>query len=75
MPSQTLVIELSVDDAQEVASTLRTTVKKIDWVLENKPPSRRGEAERLDERAKQLSVIAQHIETCLHQRALTAQGK
>jgi hypothetical protein len=65
-----VMIELQVDDAQEVASTLRTTVKKIDWVLENNPPRRSGDAERLDERAKTLTIVAEHIETILHQRAL-----
>lgn len=63
-------IELEVVDAQEVASSLRTIVNKIDWILENKPPTKLGEANRLDLRAKQLTIVAQNIETCLHQRAL-----
>ena len=56
MPNnQTLTIELAVDDAQEVASTLRSTIRKIDWIIENKPPTRARELEKLDERAKQLT--------------------
>jgi hypothetical protein len=62
-------IELEVSDAQEVASTLRTTVKKIDWVLDNKPPSKPGASADLDSRAQQLTKIAEQIETMLHDRA------
>jgi hypothetical protein len=68
-------IELEVADAQEVASTLRSTVKKIDWVLENKPPYKPGEADRLDERARTLTIVAELIETILHQRALSNSAK
>jgi hypothetical protein len=66
-----VMIELQVDDAQEVASTIRTVVSKIDWVLENNPPRKPGDAERLDMRAKTLTIVAEHIETTLHQRALS----
>ena len=70
MVAATVIIDLSVEDAQECASTLRSTIKRIDWVLENNPPRKAGEAERMDERAKTLTIIANHIEEKLHERAL-----
>jgi hypothetical protein len=65
-----IALELDVPDAQELASTLRIKVKQIDWVLENKPPRKQGEAQDLDIRAKRLTIIANDIEIALHERAL-----
>jgi hypothetical protein len=58
-------IEMQDDDAIEVAKSLRTMVKKIDWVLDRSPPKKPGEAEALDLRAKQLTRAAQAIEDAL----------
>lgn len=63
-------VELDIVDAQEVASSLRTMVRKIDYILETNPPGKPGDASRLDIRAKQLTIVAHSIETALHQRAL-----
>jgi hypothetical protein len=65
-----ITIEFEVAEAQEIASTLRTVVSKIDWTLENKPPQKRGALQDLDDRAKLLTIAATTIETALHQRAL-----
>jgi hypothetical protein len=62
-------IELEIVDAQEVAFTLNATVKKIDYVLENNPPRKAGEAERLDVRGQRLTLIATLIETLLYEQA------
>lgn len=67
----TITIELEVAHAQELASTARTTIKKIDWVLENKPPRKQTDVIGLDLRAKILTLAATKIETALHQRALS----
>jgi hypothetical protein len=66
----TITIELEVMAAQELLSTARTTVKKIDWVLENTPPKKPGQAADLDNRAKVLTLTANIIEAVLHKRAL-----
>jgi hypothetical protein len=63
-------LEVDVEVAQELASTIRTVVKKIDWVLENTPPKKPGQAADLDARAKLLTQTAAYIESILHQRAL-----
>jgi hypothetical protein len=65
-----ITIELEVEQAQELASTVRTTVKKIDWVLENTPPKKPGQAKDLDARAKLLTLAANTIEEALNARAL-----
>jgi hypothetical protein len=65
-----VTFELEVEDAQELVFSLRATIKKIDYVLDNYPPTKKGAAEDLDERAKRLTKIATTIETILHQRAL-----
>jgi hypothetical protein len=65
----TIIIELDIVQAQELASVARGKAKGIDWVLENKPPVPKKAAE-LDERAKILTQAATTIETALHQRAL-----
>jgi hypothetical protein len=67
---QKVTIELDVQQAQELASTARTTIKKIDWVLENTPPKKPGQAADLDARAKILTLAANTIEAALHARAL-----
>jgi len=61
-------IELEVIDAQEIASTLNSTVKKIDWVLENNPPRKVDEVKRLDVRGQRLTLIATLIETLLYEQ-------
>ena len=64
-------LEFEVVDAKECASTLRSTVKRIDWVLENNPPRnprKPNEAELLDVRAKHLTLIATMIEMALYQQ-------
>jgi hypothetical protein len=66
----TITIILEVSAAQEIASTIRSTVRKIDLVLDKNPPTRNGEAEKLDNRAKLLTQTAALIEATLHQRAL-----
>jgi hypothetical protein len=63
-----IVLQFDMEALQEVASTLRTTVKKIDWVIENRPP-KKSELERLDVRAKLLTMTASQIEEALHERA------
>lgn len=65
-------IEMEVYDFQEISSTLKTTARRIDWVLENKPPKRPGEAEALDTRAKHLTLISTLIDTELNKRVLNA---
>jgi|GEM_PF-3425653 hypothetical protein len=66
-----VTIEFEIAQAQEVASTIRTTVKKIDFVLDNPPPKMKpGQLSDLDVRAKILTVAAQTIEDKLHARAL-----
>jgi hypothetical protein len=66
---QKMTIELSIDALQELASTARTTARKIDWVLENRPPKEK-DAKDLDERAKLLMKTAAIIEKALNARAL-----
>jgi hypothetical protein len=65
-----IAIEFDVEAAQELASTVRTVVRKIDYVLENTPPKKPGQAVDLDARAKLLTQIAANIEAALHHRAL-----
>jgi hypothetical protein len=66
-----ITIEFEVEQAQEIASTIRTTVKKIDFVLDNPPLKMRpGQISDLDARAKLLTTAAQHIEDMLNARAL-----
>jgi sugar/nucleoside kinase (ribokinase family) len=65
----TVTIVLDVEIAQELAASSDSTVRKIDWVLENKAPTRKGEAERLDLRAKQLTLAAEAIRKALNDRA------
>jgi hypothetical protein len=69
MPAKTVKIELEVEAAQELASTAETTANKIDWVLENRKPTKKGQAEALDERAKLLTKTATLIKQALHERA------
>jgi hypothetical protein len=64
-----ITIELSVEALQELASTCNTTVRKIDWVLENRPP-KKAQAVAMDERAKLLQKTANIIEKVLNDRAL-----
>jgi hypothetical protein len=64
-----VTIELTVEALQELASTANTTVRKIDWVLENKPP-KKAQAEAMDARAKLLQKTANIIEKALNDRAL-----
>lgn len=69
MATNKITIELTIEAAQELASTASTTANKIDWVLENRPP-KKAQAAVLDERAKLLTKTATLIETALHKRAL-----
>ena len=62
-------IEFDVEAAQELASTCNSTARKIDWILDNRPPNRKGEAERLDIRAKLLTKTGALIEKALNDRA------
>jgi hypothetical protein len=66
---QTVIVELAIDIAQELEMSTNSTVRKIDWVLENKPPYKKGEAERLNERAKKLTLAALAIHEALNDRA------
>jgi hypothetical protein len=65
MPN-TITVELTVNDAHECASSLRATINRIDWLLENNPPKKKGEVEKLDKRAKTLTIIATNIEEKLN---------
>jgi hypothetical protein len=58
-------IDMQDDDAVEVAKSLRTMVKRIDWVLDRSPPTKPGQVEAMDLRAKQLTRAAQAIEDAL----------
>jgi hypothetical protein len=66
------MLEVDVEDAQELARTLRTLVRRIDWTLENNPPKKETDKVDLDARAKQLTIIASDVEAALHKRALEA---
>jgi hypothetical protein len=63
-------VEMELVDVEEIESTLRTLISKIDWVLENNPPRRAGQAEALDTRAKHLTLIAAIFVQALNNRAL-----
>jgi hypothetical protein len=68
----TVNVELTIGEAQELESTLRIMVKKIDWILENNPPKKAGEADKMDTRAKKLTLIAAKIAKLLNDRVLAA---
>jgi hypothetical protein len=61
-------IELEIADCNELVSSLRSLVKKIDYVLDNYPPRKPGESERLDTRGKHLTLMATMIEMALYQQ-------
>lgn len=63
-------IELEVEDAQKLASSLRYEVRKIDWVLDNTPSEKIKAPEKMDAKAKYLATMATLIEAALHKRAL-----
>jgi hypothetical protein len=68
MPKVT--IEFEVEQAQELASTAKIQVKRIAWVLENNPPTKKGAAEDLVTRLEQLTKATTAIDAALNQRAL-----
>jgi hypothetical protein len=71
MPEITITLDVSY--AQELASTARTTVRKIDLALENKS-LKPGIEHDLDNRAQTLAKAATIIEIALHERALANVG-
>jgi hypothetical protein len=69
-PKETISLELAIVDAQDVLGIINKKVRDIDWVLENKKPTKKGQAEDLDTRAKRLQLVANTIEKMLNDRAL-----
>jgi hypothetical protein len=64
-------VELEVEQYQELLFTARKKANDIDWVLENRYPTKPGQAKLLDDRAKMLTITAMLIEKALNERALT----
>jgi hypothetical protein len=71
-PTDKVTIDFDIEAAQELASTIRTLVRKIDWTLDNSP-LRVAEKAKLDVRAALLTRTATLIEDKLNSRALKIQ--
>jgi hypothetical protein len=67
--TNTVIIELDVQDAQELAFTAGKQASRIDWVLENTPPKPSQIAD-LDLRAKRLTRATNIIKIALTERVL-----
>jgi hypothetical protein len=74
MSSKKISIEFTIDEIQEVLFTIKATTRRIDWVLDNNPPRKSGEADKMDKRARLLTRTATFIEKKLNAKALSDQS-
>jgi hypothetical protein len=60
------VIELTfdVEDIKEASSTIKFTLKKLNWVIDNKPPNK-SELDKMKKRSEMLTNVVNQIDGAL----------
>lgn len=69
MPKELITIELDVELLQEINFTIKKKARDIDYVLDNRPPSKHEDVVKLDNRARLLTKTATLIDKALNDRA------